>query len=242
MKRIAKKVFRIIIFVLLVFVGAFVWYVWDDYDATNEALQAFNSNDQVKISGEDPVYFQTSQETDTAIIFYPGGKVEEEAYGPLMQELAQRSIATFLVDMPFNLAVFGIDKAEDIIANHPEITDWYLAGHSLGGAMAAIYAEKNSEQLEGLILLASYSTADLSSSNLRGLSIYGSQDQVIDLDKLADYRPMLPLDTIEEVIEGGNHASFAYYGPQKGDGQAEISRQEQIEMTVDLIESFIKQN
>lgn len=108
--------------------------------------------------------------------------------------------------------------------------------------MAAIYAETNSEILDGLILLAAYSTADLSSSDLAVLAIYGSEDQVINQDKITEYRPMLPKDTIEKVIEGGNHAQFGHYGPQKGDGKATISMDDQEDITLEYIEAFIQHN
>ena len=54
----------------------------------------------------------------------------------------------------------GADKAAGIEA-------WYMGGHSLGGSMAASYLEQHSSEYDGLILLASYSTADLSQTDLR---------------------------------------------------------------------------
>ncbi|MBO4365994.1 MAG: hypothetical protein J5804_06870, partial [Eggerthellaceae bacterium] len=44
----------------------------------------------------------------------------------------------------------------------------------------------------------------------------------------------------ELIIQGGNHAGFADYGPQSGDGQASISNEEQITQTADAISRFME--
>lgn len=243
MKAIGKKVLIGFLMVVLVLVGGFAWYVMDDYDANEVALQALNSTEKVEVNGEDPIQFSPQgASSEVGIIFYPGGKVEEEAYAPLMQALAEEGYSVFLVDMPFGLAVLDVNAAEEIMAEHSEISEWYLAGHSLGGAMAALFAENNVSKLAGLILLASYSTADLSESGLSVLSILGSEDQVMDSDKIAEYRPMLPSDAVEVVISGGNHAQFGSYGFQTGDGSATITAFEQQVRTVEEMLDFIEMN
>lgn len=244
MKGRFKKGLYGLLTVLFLITGVVFIYVNDDYDATDEALLALETNETVRVSGEKPVSFypNISEKTDTGIIFYPGGKVEEEAYAPLLQRLAEEGYAVFLVDMPLGLAVLDINAAEEIMEDHPEIADWYLAGHSLGGSMAAIFASNTTKELAGLILLASYSTADLSEMSLPILSIYGSEDRVIDVEKVDEYRSMLPEDRIEKVIEGGNHAQFGHYGKQEGDGESTISALDQQEITATAISQFIESN
>ncbi|MBQ9959115.1 MAG: alpha/beta hydrolase, partial [Oscillospiraceae bacterium] len=105
------------------------------------------------------------------LIFYPGGLVEYSAYVPLMQALAAKGVLCVLVEMPGNLAVLDINAAQGIAEQYPHITSWYVGGHSLGGSMAASYAAKNTSSLDGVLLLAAYSTADLSSSGLKVLSV-----------------------------------------------------------------------
>ena len=114
-----------------------------------------------------------------------------------------------------------------------------MAGHSLGGSMAASYISKNADTFDGLILLAAYSTADLTDSGLYVSSIYGSEDGVMNREKYGEYMTNLPTGTAETVIDGGNHAGFGMYGEQKGDGQAKISAAEQIGQTAEIIEHFI---
>lgn len=165
--------------------------------------------------------------------------MEFTAYAPLMTALAEEDILCVLVKMPFHLAVLDMDAAEGIPAEYPEVERWYLGGHSLGGSMAAGYAAKQPEDYKGLILLAAYSTAGLTDTGLEVLSLYGDQDQVLNRGKYEQYRPNLPESTLETVIEGGNHANFGFYGPQEGDGESTISRQEQQAATVEAVRNLI---
>ena len=142
--------------------------------------------------------------------------------------------------MPFNLAVLDMNAADGIQEQYPEIENWYIGGHSLGGSMAASYLEKNVDDYEGLILLGSYSTADLSETDLDVLSIYGSEDKVMNHEKYADNKANLPDDFTEIIIDGGCHAYFGMYGAQDGDGTPTISNEEQISITAENIVKMIK--
>ena len=179
-----------------------------------------------------------SKEAKTGMIFYPGGKVECEAYVPLMKACAKKDIFCVLIRMPANLAVFNVDAANGIQDLFPNIKEWYIAGHSLGGAMAASYVAEHKSVYEGIILLAAYSTVDL--SGLRVLSIYGSEDLVLNREKCREYSSNLPESAMETVIDGGNHAYFGSYGEQEGDGNAQLSDKEQQKITANEIEKFIK--
>ena len=106
--------------------------------------------------------------------------------------------------------------------------------------MAATYASKYPEKLNGLVLLAAYSTADLTDSGLDVLSIYGSEDGVLNMEKYESNRGNLPKNTAEVMIPGGNHAGFGSYGAQDGDGEAGLSAFEQINYTADIILEFFK--
>jgi pimeloyl-ACP methyl ester carboxylesterase len=112
--------------------------------------------------------------------------------------------------------------------------DWYVGGHSLGGVMAADFAAKQAAELRGLVLLASYPTGDLAPS-LRVLSISGSEDGVLNREKLEAGTRYLPEDAVLQVSPGGNHAQFGSYGPQKGDGEPRISPAEQWAETAAII-------
>ena len=228
-----------ILSILIIVASAFFIYTAIYYHADNTAVNAYISakpaihND--KLSNALAVY---SDEWKAGIVFYPGGKVEYTAYSPLMYALAERGYYCILVKMPLNLAIFKPNAANNFIGSN-DIAHWYIAGHSLGGSMAAKCASSNAEKLDGLILLGAYSINDLSSTSLKALSIYGSEDMVLNKSKYDKNRSNLPTDFTEYVIEGGCHAYYGMYGAQKGDGTPAISNIEQIEMTADIIAEFI---
>lgn len=222
--------------VFLSVLGLGMWYVNDYYKADIEAIEAFSCGENIlgEVLEDRSIVF-APEDASAGFIFYPGGKVEYSSYVPLMQECAEQGILCVLVEMPFNLAVFDINAAEGIQEQYPQIKDWYIGGHSLGGSMAASYLEKNTDDFEGLILLGSYSTADLSETELQVISIYGSEDEVMDRGKYNKYKGNLPEGYEEMVIEGGCHAYFGMYGKQEGDGIPTISNEEQIYLTAEQI-------
>ncbi|MBN2252258.1 MAG: alpha/beta hydrolase [Kosmotogaceae bacterium] len=214
------------------------------YRPMPEALQALNSSDMVLYTFKDSTHiFSTREESKVGVIFYPGGLVDPIAYAPLLRELAAKNLTAFLVDMPLDLAVLSPNSAAAIIESNPDIRIWIMAGHSLGGSMAARFASENQGIVSGLVLLAAYPARmdSLSESDLHVLSVYGSDDTVLDKNALEKGRSLLPEDTTYIVIEGGNHAQFGYYGPQKGDGKPSISLLEQQKLTVNAILAMIEE-
>ena len=235
-----KKILLSVLILLIVISLGFYIYVSDYYRVDGEAVEAFLPSADIEeriLDGGNIAYIPDGARA--GIIFYPGGKVEYTAYTPLMRALAERGILAVLVKMPHNLAVLKQGAADGIREEFADIESWYMAGHSLGGSMAASYISKNADTFDGLILLAAYSTADLTDSGLYVSSIYGSEEGVMNREKYGEYMTNLPTGTAETVIDGGNHAGFGMYGEQKGDGQAKISAAEQIGQTAEIIEHFI---
>lgn len=214
--------------VLVAVAGGFFWYVSDYYPAQDTALAVLAQEDGIDVR-ETCTVLSPTYPTDTALIFYPGAKVEETAYLPLLDQLRQTGLTCILAKMPFRLAIFDADAAQDIMAAFPEVDHWYLAGHSLGGAMASRFAAGHRDEVEGLILLGAYPYGDYPAENT--LVVYGSLNQSVEEH----------LDNAENVVEidGGNHAQFGNYGPQKGDLPAAISPQEQQAQTVAAISAFL---
>ena len=174
-----------------------------------------------------------------ALIFYPGAKVEAAAYAPLLRKLAENGVDCFLVEMPLGLAIFGVNKADRLLKRY-DYDRWYLAGHSLGGAMAAQYAAKHADALSGLFLLGAYTATDLTTVAFPVVYLYGTEDGVINRTKLEKGVLMSPLGTLTVELDGGNHAQFGLYGPQKGDGEATISAEAQQTMAANEILRVIK--
>lgn len=219
--------------VILLLYGSKV-YVNDYYHATDKGTDALHDTKEVTVTEEDDYYlFEPEEPLEKGIIFYPGGKVEETAYAPLMQSLAESGYLVFLIRMPWRLAMFDMNAADDVINAYPDVKEWSLMGHSLGGAMAASYTGKHTDTVDDLILLGAYSTSDLSDRDVHVLSIYGSEDKVMNRSKYDKNKKNLPDDMTEYVIEGGNHAGYGCYGEQKGDGTASITQKEQQQEVVD---------
>lgn len=232
----AKKAGLICLVVIIALMIISLVYVGNYYHVQDREA-ALASTDNVMVEEVDYGYFFDGPGNDAALIFYPGAKVEDLAYANLLKQLAADGIDCYLVHMPGNLAFCGMNRADKVMETY-SYDHWYLAGHSLGGAMAAVYADKNSEKLDGLIFLAAYSTKDLSDTDLKVLSVYGSNDQVVNMDKIAEGRKLMPSAYEEFCIQGGNHAGYGDYGAQKGDGEATISAQEQQQVTVKKVEEF----
>lgn len=235
-----KKTKRVIIFISIFLIVSSAILIWlsNSYKATSEVDEYLISTNNVEVfKDSNNFYTFKPKNPSTAIIFYPGGKVDSNAYSPLLFKLAEEGFLVVLIEFPFNLAVFDINAAKLVRDLYPEISNWYLAGHSLGGSMAASHISKNEEKYNGLILLGSYSTVNISKTDLNVLSIYGEHDLVLNKKKYRKNLSNLP-NPKEYIIVGGNHAYFGYYGNQKGDGVASIGRTKQINETI----LFIKNN
>ena len=241
MKQKKRIVLAAVLLCLLAVGMLFGVYVDDYYHADAAAGAALLSDDSVTVIQENGSWVFAPDAPTAGLIFYPGGKVENTAYAPLLHKLADDGILCVLVKMPCNLAVLDMNAADDIPEKFPEVEHWYIGGHSLGGAMAASYAAKHTDELDGLVLLAAYSTADLTNSGLRGFSAYGSEDGVLNREKYETNHANLPADTAEMVINGGCHAGFGSYGPQAGDGTPTISTEDQQRQTADALATWMMQ-
>ncbi|MBM6613320.1 alpha/beta hydrolase [Desemzia sp. RIT804] len=232
----------IVVALVLSLIASFAWYVSTAYEPEEEAIAALTSTNKIEVVEEEEyfVFKPIENLNNVGLIFYQGGKVEEEAYAPLMQLIAEKGIEVYLLKMPFNLAVFDSQAAGEVIEENGNISNWYVAGHSLGGVMASSFASENYSLLNGLIFLASYPSADLSQISINSLSIYGSNDKVLDAEAYEKALSKFPNAIKEIIIEGGNHAQFGNYGNQAGDGEAGLTNDSQQQQTADYIEEFIK--
>lgn len=231
-----------------ILIGVIIVYFGMYYHASDAAFKALKSDENVNVTGIEEGYYFDGAGTDAALVFYPGAKVETEAYAPLMHMFAEKGVDCYLCRMPGNFALFEMDMAGEIQEEFREGdqeytgTDnnydrWYIGGHSLGGAAASMVVSDDSEDWYGLALLAAYPTEKIS---IPVLSIYGTEDTVLNSEKYgkAGSKGLWPDDFTELVIQGGNHAQFGCYGEQKGDGAAQITSDDQQAQTAAAIEEW----
>lgn len=238
MKKTLK--YGLVIFLAILTIALISFIIWAETPAgpTSEAVNALQNDPKVLVS-QNPWYIfePVSGSPTSGVIFYPGGRVDPRSYAPLARALAENGHLAIIVPMPLNLAVFSPNRATEIISTFPEIDDWVISGHSLGGAMAANFVYQNPTAVNGLALLAAYpaSNNDLSNRDISVVSIFGTNDGLADLETIQNSRSLLPVDTRWVEIPGGNHAQFGWYGDQSGDNPATISHEDQQTITVQAI-------
>jgi len=221
------------------FIGFFI-YVNIYYHATSNALDYLKDRDNVKVKKLDSGYLFDGPGNGKALIFYPGAKVEETAYSYIMHGIAKNGIDCFLVKMPFRLGFFGINKADKIIEENKELYQhWYMAGHSLGGAMTGTNITKHQDNIDGFALLGAYTTNRIS-DKVKTISFIASNDKILNWNSYHKYIKNLPGNFTEINIEGGNHSQFGDYGYQTGDGTAIISIEEQHNIIIKAIVDIFK--
>ena len=192
-----------------------------------------------RVQFKNDILLFSGSENKSALIFYPGSNIEYNAYEPLMAACAKRGIMSILVKMPLNKAIFNINAAIKIKKYFPEIKSWYIGGHSLGGMSASIHAYRYPNEYKGLIILASYSPKDLTQTNLKVLSIYGTKDMIMNKISYKKYKKNLPNNFTEFIIKDGIHRYFGMYGFPKKQPFIKITNVEQIELTADKINDFV---
>ncbi len=228
-KRAGRYILIALMALLALLVIVSIAYV-NDYRHADEAATALLNSPDIRQDGNLTILTpDAGKESGTGLIFYPGGKVEETAYLPLLERLRKGGVTVVLVKVPLRLAVFDLKAADKVYDAVPGVSRWFLGGHSLGGAMASSYVLGNEDKLSGLILLGAYPVND---SPIPTLCIYGSEDIQLDKTKLEGVANVLKID-------GGNHAQFGNYGLQEGDGTAVISREEQQTIAADAMLAFM---
>lgn len=223
----------------LIVLIAFIWLKSQTYGPMEAAVEAIQQ-ENVTVEGR-VIRLEPEGEPVANLVFYPGGLVEAEAYAVLGQSLAERGVRVFIPKMPLNLAILHPNAFDRIYKQYGDENDWYIGGHSLGGASASIYASEQSEHLTGVFLLGAYPSgnSDLSNLQIPVVSIDATRDQIMVRDQYEQRKTLLPPETDYIRIEGGNHSQFGYYGFQKGDGKSLLSREEQHKQVVDAIMNTI---
>lgn len=228
---------KIVLYSLLgiLLMGSITFFVWSQftYKPTKEALSLVDDK-----KDEDTIIFG-QKDAKIGVIFYQGAKVEAEAYSYLGEALAKDGHFVVMPKLPLNLAILGINEVDSVIEKYPEVQKWYVAGHSMGGAMISKYAFQHEEKIDGIIFLGSYPADDFSIKSMPMLSIYGEVDALATVEKIENSKKFMSKNTTMHMIKGGNHANFGMYGEQKGDNASIITPKAQRDETVKVIEEWL---
>jgi pimeloyl-ACP methyl ester carboxylesterase len=217
-----KRFFVASLMIVIVGGGLFAYFWYKDWienrvsPAMPQALLALKSDDAIEVSVGDWIVFRPRHvEAETALIFYPGGECDERGYAEPLRKIAGAGYLVVLVPMPFYLAVLAPNRAEQVIEAFPEIRDWAIGGHSLGGAMAARFVYEHPDRVAGLILWDAYppDTDDLSDRSIRVKLIHRADASGAMPSYYEDYIPLLPPDSEFAPIEGASHINFGRFSP-----------------------------
>ncbi len=241
MKIIKRVLFGLVLVVGLAVLGFVIW-AETPLGPAPEALAALESDSNVTVTIGDAITFEpVNVKPVTGFIFYPGGRVDYRSYAVPLREIAAQGYLVVLLPVNLNLAFFDVNAGAPVFAMHPEIQQWVVGGHSLGGVASALFAKDHLDAVDGIIFWASYPADDsLKNSSLKMLSIYGTNDMA-GMEQFSKTSALLPASTQYVVIDGGNHAQFGDYGLQPGDKQATISRTEQQTQVVNAVVKFLEE-
>ncbi|MEM8861915.1 MAG: alpha/beta fold hydrolase [Chloroflexota bacterium] len=244
MKWIRRILIGLAVILVLALIGFWSWATLGAQQPESLATNALAGGDGVDVMmvrGEGYTLLPDSPKK-TGFIFYSGGLVTPEAYAAHLKPLAEAGFTVVVPNMPLNLAVFNLNAANQIVGQYPQIERWVIGGHSLGGAMAAQYALEHDDEIDGLVLWASFPAegADLSNHNIEAVSIYASQDGLASIEEVLSSAERLPGNAMFVEISGGNHAQFGDYGEQSGDLAASIQLIQQIDQTAQITLEFLE--
>ena len=178
----------------------------------------------------------------TGLAFYPGAKVDPQAYAHVLRPIAEAGFPVVIFKQPYNLAILDPNAANAVIGDPDDAIDrWAVGGHSLGGAIASSYAETDRDELVGLLLYAAYPVNDMSDrEGLAVMSVYGTNDGLAMPADIDERRPDLPASTDYVAIDGGIHSFFGDYGLQNGDGTPGTTRADAQRQIADASISFLE--
>jgi hypothetical protein len=177
-------------------------------------------NDAITITDTETAVVLTPSEggTGTGLVFVPGAKVDPYAYLYKLSGIVEDGMTVVITKPTLNLAIADLRPLSTFTDNAPDIDDWFVGGHSLGGVKACEYADANT--VPGLLLFGSYCASDLSDSGLPVLSFVGENDGLSTPQKVEGSAGFLPDDAVTVLIPGANHADFGDYGVQPGDRES----------------------
>jgi len=176
-----------------------------------QALAAIEDNKAVIVEDGDWFIVRPANEKPKAgLIIYPGAHSAVRGYVKVMTKLAEAGYLTVATRMPLGYAFLAPNRADDVMAAYPEIGHWFLAGHSLGGAMAGRYASINGDKLAGIAFWDAYppDANSLADSDVPTMLLYRATLDGEPEDKFNEKKFLFPESTDWVPVRGGDHGQF----------------------------------
>lgn len=209
---------------LAVLAGAVAWL--RPFPATQAALDALASDDAVEVQETAGWYAFVPRGGDatTGLVYSPGARVDVRATAAVLRPLAEAGYVVVALKEPLGIALTSPSQPASAIDAFDDVGSWVVGGHSLGGVAASSFAAGHDDEVDGLLLHASYPLGDMSDADVLVTSVWGSRDGLTTADDVDASRADLPAGTTFVEVPGAVHAFFADYGPQPGDGTPDVSR------------------
>ncbi len=208
------------------------------------AAAALVSDAAVTVLDDDWLVFEPAGKTPVAgIVFYPGAHCPIEGYAPLLRAVAERGYRVIATPMPLYLAFLAPDRANDVMARYPDTKRWVIAGHSLGGAMAASFAYRNPDATEAVIIVDSHPPEYESLSDYEDpvLMIHRASPDGTPPVMYQERMHLFPGHTRFVPVRGGGHMDFGDFvvGESRADELGDLGSDLQQAMTAIAIGEFL---
>lgn len=235
MKKIIKRIiigFVVLVLVLFVVLSIYASNPYTALDAMNDEIESIENDIVTTYEDNDEISYTVTNPLKN-IIFIPGGLVTPDSYNYLAYSIALEGYNVTIAKAPYNLAILNQWIGKEFLS---DTLDNVIIGHSLGGVTASMVFSGN-DKVDKVILLGSYPIKDLTDKET--LLITAEHDLGLDPEAFNDSLKYVNDNNTIIDIEGGNHAQFGWYGPQKGDGEAEMDTITQQNLVVDYIVDFL---
>ncbi|MBW0254648.1 alpha/beta hydrolase [Cellulomonas sp. PS-H5] len=198
------------------------------FPATDAALDALRGDDAVEVreSAGWYAFVPRDAEPTTGLVYSPGARVDVRATAAVLRPLAEAGYLVVALKEPLGIALTSPGQSASAMAAFDGVERWAVGGHSLGGVAASSFAAAHDDEVDGLLLHASYPLGDMVDADLVVASVSGSEDGLTTPADVDASRADLPAATTFTQVDGAVHAFFADYGPQPGDGTPTVPREE----------------
>lgn len=165
----------------------------------------------------------------TAVVFFPGAKIDTRAYMPLLDRIRNAGYDVHIVVAPLGSAATApevMDRFRRVLAENGPYDKISVMGHSAGGAGIYNALLLNIPNVKGLFSLAAGTSSLLGRTERMDL-IYGSLDGLFGPGAAAQIAKMPPTTTVTVIPGGNHHQDSSYDFLDFGDNLATICREAQ---------------